>query len=125
MIENEISTRVIGMAIEVHSQLGPGLLEKSYQHCLSHELKKSGLFVEEEKAMPLIFKDVRLDCGYRIDLLVENKLVVEIKSISEVNDIHFAQVLTYLRMGNYKLGLLLNFNVLSMKNGVRRVANHL
>ncbi len=113
------------MAIEVHKALGPGLLESSYQYCLSYKLKKSGLIVEEEKMMPLVFEEVKLDCGYRIDLLVESRLVVEIKSVSEISDIHLAQTLTYLRMGNYKLGLLLNFNVLVMKSGIRRVVNHL
>lgn len=125
MIENELSSKVIGIAMEVHSALGPGLLESSYQHCLYYELKKSGLSVEYEKEVPLIFKDVKLDCGYRIDLLVENRFVVEIKSISEINDIHMAQLLTYLRLGYFKLGLILNFNVVSMKLGIKRVANRL
>ena len=125
MTENEISTQVIGAAIEVHTALGPGLLESSYRHCLSHELKKLGFIIEEEKSMPLVFKEVILECGYRIDLLVEKKLVVEIKSVSEFKDIHLAQILTYLRMGNYKLGLLLNFNAVSMKDGIKRVVNRL
>ena len=125
MTENEISTRIIGTAMEVHTALGPGLLENSYQHCLSYKLRKSGLFVEEEKPMPLVFEEVTLECGYRIDLLVENRVVVEIKSVNEIHDIHVAQTLTYLKMGYYKLGLLLNFNVLSMKNGIRRVVNRL
>lgn len=125
MTENEICTRVIGTAIDVHTALGPGLLEGCYQHCLSHELKKLGFFIEEEKSMPLVFKEVILECGYRIDLLVESKFVVEIKSVSEFKDIHLAQILTYLRMGNYKLGLLLNFNVVSMKDGIKRVVNRL
>ena len=125
MTENEICTRVIGIAIEIHTALGPGLLESSYQHCLGYELKKSEFFIEEEKSMPLVFKEVILECGYRIDLLVEKKVVVEIKSVSELKDIHLAQILTYLRMGNYKLGLLLNFNVVSMKDGIKRVVNRL
>ena len=125
MTENEISTRIIGTAIAIHTALGPGLLESSYQHCLSYKLKKSGLCVEEEKAMPLVFEEVTLECGYRIDLLVENSVVVEIQSVNEIHDIHVAQTLTYLKMGDYKLGLLLNFNVLSMKNGIRRVVNRL
>lgn len=125
MTENEICTKVIGTAIDVHTALGPGLLESSYQHCLGYELKKFGFVIEEEKSMPLVFKEVILECGYRIDLLVEGKLVVEIKSVSEFKDIHLAQILTYLRMGNYKLGLLLNFNVVSMKDGIKRVVNRL
>jgi len=125
MTENEICTRVIGTAIEIHTALGPGLLESSYQHCLGYELKKSGFFIEEEKSMPLVFKEIILECGYRIDLLVEKKLVVEIKSVSEFKDIHLAQILTYLRMGNYKLRLLLNFNAVSMKDGIKRVVNRL
>ena len=125
MTENEISTQVIGTDIEIHTALGPGLLESSYQHCLGHELKKSRFFIEEEKSMSLVFKEVILECGYRIDLLVEKKLVVEIKSVSEFKDIHLAQILTYLRMGNYKLGLLLNFNAVSMKDGIKRVVNRL
>lgn len=123
--ENELSHIVIGLAIEVHSSLGPGLLERSYQECLHHKLYKAGITVEKQKAMPLIFEDVRLECGYRIDLLVENKVVVEIKSVLEMNDIYFAQTLTYLRLGNYKLGLLINFNELHLKHGIRRVVNRL
>ena len=125
MTENEICTKVIGTAIDVHTALGPGLLESTYQHCLGYELKNLGFVIEEEKSMPLVFKEVILECGYRIDLLVENSLDVEIKSVSEFKDIHLAQILTYLRMGNYKLGLLLNFNVVSMKDGIKRVVNRL
>lgn len=123
MTENEIAKTVIGSSIIVHQALGPGLLESSYQECLYYELKKSGLYVEKEKALPLVYKDVKLDCGYRIDLLVHNKLVVEIKSVESLHDIHLAQTLTYLKLDGYKLGLLLNFNVLLMKNGIKRVIN--
>lgn len=125
MEENELSKRVIGLAIEVHSALGPGLLESAYKECLYCKIFESGLFVEKEKPMPLIFEAVKLDCGYRIDLLVENKLVIEIKSVEAVNDIHLAQTLTYMKLGNYKLGLLLNFNVLRLKDGIKRVVNRL
>lgn len=125
MTENEISTQVIGLAIEVHSSLGPGLLESSYKECLFYKLHKSGLFVEKEKSMPLIFEGIKLDCGYRIDLLVENKFVVEIKSIAEIHDVHLAQTLTYLKLGNYKLGLLINFNVYRLKEGIKRISNGL
>ena len=123
--ENELSHVVIGLALEVHTALGPGLLERSYQECLYHKISKAGIIVEKQKAIPLVFEEVRLECGYRLDLLVENKLVVEIKSVLEMNEIYFAQTLTYLRLGNYKLGLLINFNVLHLKDGIRRVVNRL
>jgi GxxExxY protein len=125
MTENEISNKVISLAIEVHRALGPGLLESAYKECMYYKIGQSGLFVEKEKAMPLIFEDVQLDCGYRIDLLVEKKLVLEIKSVEALNDIHLAQILTYLKLGNYKLGLLINFNVILLKDGIKRVVNRL
>ena len=125
MTENEIANKVIGLAIEVHSALGPGLLESAYQECLFYKIGKSGFKVEKEKPMPLIFEEVKLECGYRIDLLVENKLVIEIKSVEALNDVHLAQTLTYMKLGNYKLGLLINFNVALLKNGIRRVVNGL
>lgn len=125
MTENEISNKIIGFAIEIHRALGPGLLESAYKECLFYKINKSGLFVEKEKAMPLIFEEVKLDCGYRVDLLVEKKLIIEIKSVDALNTVHLAQTLTYLRLGNYKLGLLINFNELLLKNGIRRVANNL
>ncbi len=125
MTENEISNAIIGLGIEVHKALGPGLLESAYKECLFYKISKSGLWVEKEKAMPLIFEEVKLDCGYRIDLLVENKLVIETKSVEGLNDIHLAQTLTYLKLGNYKLGLLINFNVVLLKNGIKRVVNGL
>ncbi|MBC7760055.1 MAG: GxxExxY protein [Phormidesmis sp. FL-bin-119] len=125
MKENELSHVVIGLALEVHTALGPGLLERSYQECLYHKISKAGIIVEKQKAIPLVFEEVRLECGYRLDLLVENKLVVEIKSVLEMNEIYFAQTLTYLRLGNYRLGLLINFNVLHLKDGIRRVVNRL
>lgn len=123
MIENELSNKVIGYAIEVHKALGPGLLESAYRECLYFDLVQSGLFVEKEKPMPIIYKDVRLDHGYRIDLLVENKLVIEIKTVESFTDVHTAQVLTYLRLGNYKLGLLINFHVTLLKTGIKRIIN--
>ena len=121
MKENEISKIIIGCAIEVHKQLGPGLLESAYQECLFYELKQAGLEVQKEKPMPIVYKEVKLDHGYRIDLLVENKVVVEIKSVEELNDVHTAQVLTYLKLGNYKLGLLPNFHVSLLKDGIKRI----
>lgn len=123
MIENELSNKVIGLAIEVHKALGPGLLESAYKECLFYKIQKEGLIVEKEKAMPLIFEDVRLECGYRMDLLVENKLVIEIKSVDALNDVHLAQTLTYMKLGNFKLGLLINFNVILLKYGLKRVIN--
>ncbi len=101
--------------------MGPGLLESAYQECLLYELKISGLEVQKEKPMPIVYKEVKLDHGYRMDLLVENKVVIEIKTVEALNEVHTAQVLTYLKLGNYKLGLLLNFQVTSLKNGIKRV----
>ena len=121
--ENQLSNIIIGCAIEVHKQLGPGLLEPAYQQCLFYELLKQGLHVVKEKPMPIIYKDVKLDHGYRIDLLVNNKVVIEIKTVEMFTDVHTAQVLTYLKLGNYKLGLLLNFYVTSLKNGIKRIIN--
>lgn len=125
MTENEISTKIIGLAIDVHKVLGPGLLESAYKESLFYMINKHGLKVEKEKVMPLVFEEIKLDCGYRIDLLVENKLVIEIKSVDSLNDIHLAQTLTYLKLGNYKLGLLINFNEILLKKGVRRIVNNL
>ena len=121
--ENQLSNIIIGCAIEVHKQLGPGLLESAYQQCLFYELLKQGLHVVKEKPMPIIYKDVKLDHGYRIDLLVNNKVVIEIKTVEMFTDVHTAQVLTYLKLGNCKLGLLLNFYVTSLKNGIKRIIN--
>ena len=125
MTENELSNKIIGLSIEVHTVLGPGLLESAYKECLFYKIGKSGLYVEKEKPMPLIFEDVKLECGYRIDLLAEKKLVIEIKSVEALNDVHLAQTLTYMKLGNYKLGLLLNFNVVKLKEGIKRVVNGL
>jgi len=123
MIENELSSKIIGLAIEVHKSLGPGLLESAYKEVLFYKIQQSGLKVEKEKPMPLVFEEVKLDCGYRIDLLVENKLVIEIKAGEALNDVHLAQVLTYLKVGNFKLGLLINFNVAQLKQGIKRIIN--
>jgi len=121
--ENKLSNIVIGAAIEVHSQLGPGLLESAYQECLYFELKDRGLKVRREVAMPIKYKSIKLDHGYRMDLLVEDKLVLELKTVEEFTDVHLAQLLTYLRLGNYKLGLLLNFHSARIKDGIKRVVN--
>ncbi|MBN1819683.1 MAG: GxxExxY protein [Prolixibacteraceae bacterium] len=123
MDDNQITEKIIGAAIKVHRQLGPGLLESAYQECLSFELNKMELKVEKEKPMPLIYEDVQLNCGYRIDLLIENKIVVEVKSVEALNDIHIAQVLTYLKLANCKHGLLINFNVTQLVKGVKRLIN--
>ena len=125
MSENEIANKILGCAIDVHKALGPGLLESAYQECLFYKLSKEGLHVVKEKPMPLVFEEVHLECGYRIDLLVENKVVIEVKSVEVLNDVHLAQTLTYLKLGEYKLGLLINFNVSLLKNGIKRVVNGL
>jgi len=125
MTENEISNIVIGSAIEVHKQLGPGLLESAYQECLAYELKQKGLKVLREVPMPIVYKEIKLDHGYRLDLLVNSKVVIEIKSVEFISDIHEAQLLTYLKLGNFKLGLLLNFHTTVLKNGIKRMVNNL
>ena len=123
MNENELSKMIIGCAIEVHKQLGPGLLESAYQECMYYELRQIGLKVQKEKPMPIVYKEVKLGHGYRIDLLVENKVVIEIKTVDIFSDVHTAQVLTYLKLGNYKLGLLLNFHTTMLKHGIKRILN--
>ncbi len=125
MNENELSHIVFNGALKVHRNLGPGLLESSYEECLFYELNKSGLFIERQKSLPLIYENIKLDIGYRVDLLIEKKLIIELKSVDALNDIHFAQLLTYLKLSNCKLGLLINFNVTLIKNGIKRIANNL
>jgi GxxExxY protein len=121
MKQNEISKMILDAAFKVHSALGPGLLESAYQACLVHELKKSGLKTEVEKPLPLVYDTIKLDCGYRIDILVENEIIVELKSVDAFNGVHIAQILTYLKISGKHLGLLLNFNVKSLKDGIKRV----
>lgn len=125
MRENELSKIVFDCALKVHQTLGPGLLESAYEECLFYELKKTGLYVEKQKALPLIYEEVKLDIGYRIDIIIENKLILEIKSVDALNDVHFAQLMTYLKLTDCKLGMLLNFNVSLIKNGIKRVVNNL
>jgi len=125
MTENELSKIVFEAGLKVHKALGPGLLESAYEECLLYELQKLGLFVEKQKSLPLIYEEVKLDAGYRIDLLVEKKIIIEIKSVEALNDLHLAQILTYLKLSNCKLGLLINFNTVLFKNGVKRVVNNL
>ena len=112
---------VLDCSFKVHTDLGPGLLESAYEECLYYELKQSGLSVQKQVALPLVYKEVRLDAGYRIDLLVENKIIIELKSVDSLADIHLAQILTYLKLSKCKLGLLVNFNVKHLKDGIKRV----
>ncbi len=125
MTENELSKVVFDCALKVHQALGPGLLKSAYEECLFYELKKNGLDVQKQKALPLVYEEVKLDVGYRIDIIVENKLIIEVKSVETLNDVHFAQLLTYLKLTNCKLGLLINFNVSLIKNGIKRIVNNL
>jgi len=120
MLDNDITQRIIGAAIEVHRQLGPGLLESAYEECLCHELQIRKLNFERQKPIPLVSKDAKLDCGYRLDLLVEGRIVVELKSVDGLGPIHEAIVLTYLKLSGHHLGLLINFNVTLLKDGIKR-----
>ncbi len=121
-MHNKITQNIIGAAIEVHKALGPGLLESAYQECLFYELKAMGYSVQKEVSQPITYKDITLDHGYRIDLLVEN-IVVELKTVERFTEVHTAQILTYMKLGNYPLGLLLNFNTKLLKNGIKRFIN--
>jgi GxxExxY protein len=123
MKENDITQRIIGCAIEVHKALGPGLLESAYEECLFFELQAAGLKVEKQKPLPVIYKDIRLEAGYRVDLLVEDCVVIELKSVEMLNDVHIAQTLTYLKLSGCKLGLLINFNVVKLVDGIKRLKN--
>ena len=123
--ENEISREIVNCALNVHKNLGPGLLESTYQACLAYELKSAGLSVQNERALPVIYKDVKLECGYRIDLWVNSKVIIEIKAVDTLKDIHLAQIITYLKLSDNHLGFLINFNVRRIKNGIRRVDNNL
>ena len=118
---NDLTYKIIGCAYNVHSELGPGLLESTYEVCLEYELLQAGLKVERQKALPVVYRDIKLDAGYRIDLLVENKIILELKSVDELAPVHHAQLMTYLKLSELKLGLLLNFNVKDMKKGIKRI----
>jgi len=120
---NKISYTIIGLAIEVHKHLGPGLLESAYQECLYFEIKNEGLIVEKEKSLPIIYKGLKLEQGYRINLLIENKLVLELKTVENFTSVHYAQILTYLKLGKYPLGLLLNYNSKILRNNIKRFIN--
>jgi GxxExxY protein len=119
---NDLSHQIIGCAMRVHSQLGPGLLESAYEECMAYELSKAGLPFEKQKGLPLVYETVRLDCGYRLDLLVAGQIIMEIKSVDAVHDVHVAQVLTYLKLSRCPLALLINFNVAHLRDGIRRYA---
>lgn len=125
MTENEISYKVIGCAIAVHKAIGPGLLESAYESALAYELSEIGLDVKTQVAVPFVYKDIKQDVGYRLDILVENKVIVEVKSITELAPVHFAQTLTYLKLSDKKLGLLINFNTFQIKEGIHRIVNKL
>ena len=125
LTENEISKIIVNCAYRVHCALGPGLLESAYEECLYYELQKESLNVEKQKPLPLIYEEVKLDIGYRVDLLVNHKVIIEIKSVEALNNVHLAQILTYLKLSDCKLGLLINFNVALIKNGIKRVVNNL
>jgi GxxExxY protein len=120
---NKITENIIGAAIEVHKALGPGLLESACQECLLYELKALGYSVRKEVVQPVIYKHKKLDHGYRIDLLVENSIVLELKTVENLTEVHTAQILTYMKLGNYPLGLLLNFKTKLLKNGIKRFIN--
>lgn len=117
---NELTQKIIGCAIEINKSLGPGLLESAYEECLCYELDKSKLFYERQKAVPVVYKEIKLECGYRLDLLIENKVVIELKSIDLIAPVHTAQILTYMRFAEKKIGLLINFNVTKLKDGLKR-----
>ncbi len=122
MNDEQIFKKILDCSFTVHTALGPGLLESSYEECLFYELKQSGLSVEKQKSLPLVYKEVKLDVGYRIDLFVENKIIIELKAIEgNFHDVHFAQILTYMKLSKCRLGLLVNFNVKSLKNGIKRM----
>ncbi len=120
MDRNEITRKIIGCAIEVHKNLGPGLLESAYEECLSYELIKNGLTIQRQQPTPVVYKEIKLECGYRIDIIVENSVVLELKVVDCINPVHEAQILTYMKFSDKTLGLLINFNVTVLKNGIKR-----
>ncbi len=125
MTENELSKIAVDCIFQVHKGLGPGLLESAYEECLYYQLSKTGLGTERQKPLPLVYDSLRMEIGYRVDLLVEKKLIIEIKSVDLLNDVHKAQVITYLKLSGCKLGLLVNFNVALIKDGIKRIVNNL
>ncbi len=125
MTENEISYKIIGTAIDLHRNVGPGLLESAYENALAYDLRESGLEVKQQLPLPFHYKEVKMDVGYRVDLLIENKVIVEVKSVETLAPVHYAQLLTYLKLSDKKLGLLINFNSKILKNEIHRVVNNL
>lgn len=125
MTENELSYKIIGAALSLHKNLDPGLLESTYENALAYDLREAGLKVQQQLPMPFIYKEIKLDVGYRLDLLIENKVIVEIKSIENLAPVHFAQLLTYLKLSDLKLGLLINFNTKFLKDNIHRIVNNL
>lgn len=125
MNEQELSRKVLDLSFKIHTAIGPGLLEAPYKECLHYEISKSGLYVEKEKPLPFIYEQIRMDCGYRSDLIVENKIIIEVKSVEAISALHKAALLTYLRITKLKLGLLLNFNTVHLKDGIKRMVNGL
>ena len=124
MTENQITEIVIGRAIKVHRTLGPGLLESAYETCLCYELDNTQLLIERQKPIPLVYEDIRMGCGYRVDIMVNKKVIIEVKSVDALNDIHLAQMLTYLKLAECKVGLLMNFNVLRLTDGIKRAVSN-
>ena len=122
---NKLTEKIIGCAIEVHKGIGPGLLESAYEECLCYELSQAGLSFERQVSLPVIYKQVKLDCGYRLDIVVESQIIIEVKAVDQIISIHEAQLLSYLRMLNKRLGLILNFHSTVMKSGIKRIANNL
>jgi GxxExxY protein len=125
LTENQIATAIVNAAIHVHRQLGPGLLESVYEECLYYTLLKRGFNVEKQLALPVYFEEIKMEVGFRTDLLVERKVIIEVKSVEKLNDIHLAQTLTYIKLSNCKLGILINFNTVKVVEGIRRVVNNL
>ena len=124
MLENKITEQIIDAAIKVHKTLGPGLLESVYEACLYSEIFRTGLYIERQKPIPVVYKDVKLDCGFRADLVVERKVLVEVKSVEALSEVHFMQALTHLRLLDLRVGLLMNFNVIRLKEGLKRIVNN-
>ena len=125
MNENEISYKIIGCALDLHRKIGPGLLESAYENAIAYDLREIGFDVAQQAPMPFVYKEIKMDVGYRIDLLVNQKVIIEIKSIENLAPVHFSQVLTYLKLSEKKLGLLINFNTKSLKEGIHRLVNNL
>ncbi|WP_339610280.1 GxxExxY protein [uncultured Planktosalinus sp.] len=125
MNENELSYKVIGIALELHKKVGPGLLESAYENALAYDLEEAGLGVKQQVPLPFYYKEIKMEVGYRVDIIVENKLIVEIKSLENLAPVHFSQLLTYLKLSEKRLGLLINFNTKILKDGIHRVVNNL